>query len=247
MTSLIAGVITFIFTAILTIAGVGAAFILIPVFIALNINIHVAMATALLLNAIAMTFASYQFYKDKLIMWEVALPILAVATALSPLGAWTSQFLDRNILLLLFTAFLIFAGSMMLFYKPKVSDKQHSKKTRIISGVAVGSLAGFLGGLLGVGGGNFIVPVLVWMGYDPKKSSATTSFIVIFSSLSGFFGHASMGSINVELLTFTASGSAAGALAGAWLMSKKLEQRQVKAVIGIVLYAIAIKMAWGLL
>jgi len=56
--SLIAGAITFIFTTLLTISGVGAAFILIPVFIGLGIDIHVAMATALLLNSIAMIFAS---------------------------------------------------------------------------------------------------------------------------------------------------------------------------------------------
>jgi uncharacterized protein len=45
--SAIAGAITFVFTALLTIAGVGAAFILIPVFIALGIDVHIAMATAL--------------------------------------------------------------------------------------------------------------------------------------------------------------------------------------------------------
>jgi uncharacterized membrane protein YfcA len=247
MTSLVAGIITFLFTTVLTIAGVGAAFILIPVFIALGIDIHVAMATALLLNSIAMTFASYRFYNDKLIMWEVALPILVIATALSPLGAWTSRFLDRNLLLWLFTAFLVFAGSMMLFYQPKASHHKHSRKTQIISGLSVGAIAGFLGGLLGVGGGNFIVPVLVWLGYDPKKSSATTSLIVIFSSLSGFMGHASLGAINMPLLTLTALGSATGALLGAWLMSKKLQQKHVKAIIGIVLFAIAIKMAWSLL
>lgn len=56
--TIIAGVITFIFTALLTIAGVGAAFILIPVFFALGVEVHTAMATALLLNAIAMSVAS---------------------------------------------------------------------------------------------------------------------------------------------------------------------------------------------
>jgi uncharacterized membrane protein YfcA len=39
----------------------------------------------------------------------------------------------------------------------------------------------------------------------------------------------------------------AGALLGSWLMHKKLDANQVKKIIGIVLYAIAAKMAWGLL
>lgn len=246
-TSLIAGLVTFIFTALLTIAGVGAAFILIPVFIAMGIDIHTAMATALLLNSIAMIFASYRFVKAKLILWKVALPILIVATALSPLGAYVSQGLDRTVLLWGFVGFLLFAAVMMLFYRAKEKQVEASALKQGIYGVSVGAFAGFLGGLLGVGGGNFIVPVLVWLGINPKKASATTSFIVIFSSFSGFLGHASVGAISYSLLGLTAVGSALGAVVGAWLMTDKLKRNQVKIVIGVVLLGIAAKMLWGLL
>ncbi|NOZ85110.1 MAG: sulfite exporter TauE/SafE family protein [Deltaproteobacteria bacterium] len=247
VTSLIAGGVTFLFTALLTIAGVGAAFILIPVFLALGIDIHEAMATALLLNSIAMIFASYRFIKAKLILWKVALPILVVATALSPLGAWVSQVLDRTMLLWGFVAFLLFAAFMMLFYKPKEKEVESTFTKQVIYGVSIGAFAGFLGGLLGVGGGNFIVPVLVWLGINPKKASATTSFIVIFSSFSGFLGHATVGAVSYQLLGLTAVGSAVGAVVGAWLMTEKLKRRQVKLLIGVVLLGIAAKMIWKLL
>ncbi|MFW6147809.1 MAG: sulfite exporter TauE/SafE family protein [Thermodesulfobacteriota bacterium] len=245
--TVIAALITFVFTALLTIAGVGAAFILIPVFIALGIDIHVAMATALLLNSSAMGFASYGFIKYRLIMWRVAIPILIVAAALSPLGAYVSVGLNRVVLLWLFVAFLVFAAAMMLFYTPEQKEAGNSKSKPIISGVSVGAFAGFLGGLLGVGGGNFIVPVLVWLGYNPKKASATTAFIVIFSSFSGFLGHATVGNISGSLLALTAAGSALGAMVGAWLMTEKLKREQVKLIIGAVLLGIAVKMIWDLL
>ncbi len=247
MISAIAGVVTFVFTALLTIAGVGAAFILIPVFISLGVDVHVAMATALLLNSIAMIFASYRFVKNKLVMWKVAVPILIVATALSPIGAYVSTGLNRDVLLWLFVAFLLFAAGMMLFYRPVQKDRDSSKTIQILSGLSIGAFAGFLGGLLGVGGGNFVVPVLVGLGYNPKKASATTSFIVIFSSFSGFLGHAAVGNISAPLLGFTAAGSALGAIAGAWLMTEKLKQDQVKFIIGFVLIAVAAKMIWNLL
>ena len=119
MIALLAGLVTFGFTAVLTIAGVGAAFILIPVFLALGVGLHTAMATALLLNAVAMSVASVNFVRKKLVVWNVTLPILVVATALSPVGAYVSQGLDRNVLLWLFIAFLVFAALMMLFYRPR--------------------------------------------------------------------------------------------------------------------------------
>lgn len=241
-----AGIVTLVFTTLLTIAGVGAAFILIPVFLALGVEVHVAMATALLLNSIAMTCASVRFAKNRLVVWKTAVPILVVATLLSPLGAYLSQGLDRNVLLWMFVGFLLFAASMMLFHQPKSRDAESSTAKLLGYGISVGAFAGFLGGLLGVGGGNFIVPVLVWLGFDPKRASATTSFIVIFSSFSGFLGHATLGSINWHLLALTAVGSAGGAVLGSWLMTDKLKSHQVRLVIGVILLLIAAKMIWGL-
>lgn len=247
MTSVVAGLVTYVFTALLTIAGVGAAFVLIPVFLALGIEVHTAMATALLLNAVAMSVASVNFVRKNLVVWKIAFPILVVASALSPLGAWVSQGLDRTVLLWLFIGFLVFAALMMLFYTPRVRETTSGIGSVLGVGLGVGSLAGFVGGLLGVGGGNIIVPALVVLGLDPKKASATTSFVVIFASLAGFLGHVSLAGINFALLAWTTVGAAGGAVLGSWLMTDKLKGRQVKLLIGLVLIAIAVKMAWGLL
>jgi len=74
VTYIIAGIVTFVFTTILTIAGVGAAFILIPVFLALGIPLLTAMSTALLLNSIAMIFASVSYAREKLIIFKTLFP-----------------------------------------------------------------------------------------------------------------------------------------------------------------------------
>jgi uncharacterized membrane protein YfcA len=247
MTAALAGLVTLVFTTVLTVAGVGAAFILIPVFLALGIEVHIAMATALLLNSVAMTVASVRFVRHHLVVWPVAVPVLLVASALSPLGAWVSQGLDRRVLLWAFVAFLIFAAMMMLFYQARPRVRQLGWGALSTIGAGVGGVAGFVGGLLGVGGGNIIVPALVAAGFEPKKASATTSFVVIFSSFAGFLGHASLTGVNLPLLSWTVAGSAGGALLGSWLMTERLKGRQVKTIIGLVLLAIAAKMAWDLL
>lgn len=238
-------IITLTATSVLTIAGVGAAFILVPIYLALGVELHTAMSTALLLNGISMMFASATFIKDKLVIWNLAFPILVVAAILSPLGAYTSQFIQRVSLLVLFIVFLVFAASMMLFYKPSKATNKcaggHTKRLLAV-GVPVGGAAGFIGGLLGVGGGNIIVPALIWLGIPAKNASATSAFIVIFSSFAGFAGRASLGNLDMKLLAYTVCGSVGGALIGSWLMSKKMQNKQVKLVIGIFLYATAVKM-----
>jgi uncharacterized protein len=243
----IASLLVFVFTTVLTIAGVGAAFIIIPTFYWLGIPLTEAMAVALLLNALSMSFASINYVRYQLVSFRTAIPIILLAIVFSPLGAYSTRYFPKNVLVLLFSLFLLFAGSMMLFYAPrKREDRDASRGRKLKTGVGVGIGAGYLGGLLGVGGGNFIVPALVWLGFDPKRASATTAFIVIFSSLSGFFGHAALGNINWILLLFSAFGSIAGALLGSWLLHRKLSAGQVKKIIGIVLYGIAAKMLWGL-
>ena len=243
-----AAALVFVFTTVLTIAGVGSAFIVIPTFYWLGVPLTEAMAIGLLLNAISMSFASANYIRYKLVLFRTAVPIILLAVLFSPLGAYSTRYFPKNVLILLFVFFLVFAASMMLFYKPKKKeDEQGDGKKELTTGIGLGVGAGYLGGLLGVGGGNFIVPALVWLGIDPKKASATTAFIVVFSSLSGFFGHAATGAVNWNLLAFAAVGSIAGALLGSWLMHKKLDANQVKKIIGVVLYVIAAKMAWGLL
>jgi len=246
MTTVIAAFVTLAFTVLLTIAGVGAAFVLIPVFVWLGIDVHTAMSTALLLNAIAMSVASVQFIRKKLVDFKLALPMVVFASLASPFGVWVSQGLNRNVLLGLFVGFLVFAALMMLFYRPEPRDRTPSFWQLAGFGVVVGGVAGFVGGLLGVGGGNIIIPVLVALGFDPKRASATTSFVVIFASLAGFLGHASTGTIDQGLVLWTGSASAVGALIGAWLMTDKLKSKQIKVFIGVVLLGIAGKMLWGL-
>jgi len=246
MVPLFAGAVTFFFTALLTIAGVGAAFVLIPVFMELGVEVHTAMATALLLNAVALSVASVNFIRKGLVVWSVALPMVVVASALSPFGARVSQGLDRTVLLWLFVGFLVFAALMMLFYTPRVRETTSSGAALLAVGSAVGGFAGFVGGLLGVGGGNIIVPALVGLGFDPKKASASTSFVVVFASLAGFLGHISLAGVDRPLLAWTALGSAGGAVLGSWLMTDKLKSKQVKLLIGLILIAIAVKMARGI-
>ncbi len=248
MTTLfIAALIVFCFTAVLTIAGVGAAFSIIPFLFWLGYPLKEAMATALLLNSLSMSFASVTFIRNKLVSFQTALPILIVASVFSPIGAYGTQFVPREILLWLFSGFLIFAGSMMLLFRPRAKESRYNWKQHLLVAVLIGSIAGYIGGLLGVGGGNFIVPALIWIGFEPRKAAATSGFIVIFSSLAAFWGHVLIGNVNLALLSVSAFAAIGGGLLGGWLLSFKLKGQQVKAVIGLVLYIIAIKMIWGLL
>ena len=99
---LLASVVVIVFSALLSMAGLGAAFLFVPFFYWMGVPLREAMATALLLNAISLAFASAVFIQGGLVRFRAALPILIAAVILSPLGAWSSQYVPRDTLLWLF-------------------------------------------------------------------------------------------------------------------------------------------------
>jgi hypothetical protein len=236
-----------ILSGLLAMAGLGAAFMFVPLFYYLGVPLAEATSTALLLNVVSLLFATINYWRGKLINWRVGIPVLIAAVILSPLGARLTAFVNKDVLLALFAAFLVFAGAMMLFFKPRQREQALSRPVEVGVGVGVGSAAGFLGGLLGVGGGNFILPVFNWMGLDPKVAAGTTALVVVFSSLSGFLGHASMGGIDPVFVGVMAVMAAVGSIVGSQLMKTKLSSLQLKRMVGVLLWLIAAKMIFDLL
>lgn len=240
-----AAVLVLFFSGLLSMAGLGAAFVFVPLFYWLGVPLHEAMSVALLLNFVSLSFATVSYVRGRLVDFRAALPALVLAVVLSPLGAYSAKFFNRSTLLWLFTAFLLFASYMMLIYKPRVAREKPLQSLWISGGV--GAFAGFVGGLLGVGGGNIIVPTLTWLGHDAKRAAGTTAFIVVFSSLSGFLGRVSVAGLDWTFVAVTALASIAGALLGSWLMKAKVSSLQLKRVIGASLLLAAAKIVWDLL
>jgi uncharacterized membrane protein YfcA len=239
---LISAPVVFVFSGLLAMAGLGAAFLFVPFFYYLGAPLAEAAPAALLLNAISLSFATVNYWRGRLIDWRIALPIAAIAVVFAPVGARLTPHVDKSILLFLFAVFLVFAGGMMLFYRGQ-AHAQNAGSARVwLVGAGVGGTAGFIGGLLGVGGGNIIVPALNWLGLDAKRAAATCAVAVVFSSLSGFFGHVSFGKMDVTFLGIMALMAAGGSLIGSQLMKEKLSSGQLKKVIGIALWLIAAKM-----
>ena len=244
---IVSAIAVFIFSGLMSMAGLGAAFLFVPLFYYLGVPLAEATPAALLLNVVSLMFAVVNYWRSKLINWRVGLPILIAAVILSPIGARLTPFVDKKILLGMFAAFLIFSGFIMLFYKMTTREKPLSQTTESVAGAGVGSVAGFVGGLLGVGGGNFILPVLNWMGLDAKIAAGTTALVVVFSSLSGFLGHATLGGLDPVFLGINAVMAALGSVVGSQLMKTKVSSTQLKKIIGVLLWVIAIKMIFDVL
>jgi len=87
--------------------------------------------------------------------------------------------------------------------------------------IAIGALAGFLGGAFGIGGGIVMVPALLVLFKQPIHIAIGTSMIAIIPiAISGGLRHYSLNNVNLNIALFAALGGIIGAIIGASLIVK---------------------------
>ncbi|RNI15718.1 sulfite exporter TauE/SafE family protein [Methanohalophilus sp. RSK] len=251
MDVIIIAAIIFFLAVIFSMLGLGGSLVYVPLFYWLGIDMLIAIPTALLLNGITASSAAITYYRKKMIDFHVAAPFVIASTIGAPLGAYFTKFVSIEILLWILSTVLVFAGVRMLFSGKKDADAQISSsstdKRKSLTGISLGFSIGVIAGLLGIGGGVFIFPILIALGYGAKRASATSAFIVLFSSFSGFFGHLTTGHLDMNLMIYTALAAFIGGQVGSHLMHSKMRSETIKQIFGVVLWIMAIKLVYGLM
>ncbi len=229
--------------------GLGGALVYVPVLTWAGFPVkEVAIPLALLLNGLTTLIALVAYFQGGLVDWKGGLGMTVAAFVAAPVGAVASAFVPVKLLLGLFAVAVVVAA-----FRVAVTSRQPEPRMlmplnrRLIIGAAVGLVAGFFAGLLGIGGGFIMSPLLMWMGYETKRAVATSAFAVTFSSFSGFAGHVAQGHFDAGLTAVLAVGVVVGALAGSRFMVRKARASWVKQAFAVVLFGIAAKLLVGVL
>ena len=235
--------IAFILSIIFSMGGTGAGIALIPVLHFLGLDFTVAKAVGLFAGASTTITSSIMNFKRKILDLAFVWPIALMMLIFAPLGAYSSKFLDENIVKFLFMLLLFYSASMMMFGKKKMLIQKENRAVLF----SVGIIVGFIAGLLGVGGGNILIPLLILLGFEPKKVAVTVSFVVPFSALGSFFTYASYVPMDWYLLACISVAAIAGGYIGNYLMYFKLEQQHIKRLMAVILYLLAFKLLYQFL
>ncbi len=234
--------ITLFLSTFFAMGGVGSAVALVPIFDMLGLSFNLAKAIALFVNTSTTITASIMNLKRKVLDVRFAFPLVISSMVFSPLGAYSSKFVNVHIVKWGFVAFLIFSASMMLFAKKEAKFKYEKKWILYV----VGSIVGYISGLLGIGGGGLILPLMIILGYDAKKIAIAVSFVLPFSTFASFLSYASFVKIDWILLIVTAVAAILGGYIGNAIMHFKLDAKQIKKIIAFLLYILAFKMIYSL-
>jgi len=229
---------------ILTMVGLGGGLVFSPLFILLGFPVSTAVSASLFLNGIAAVSAAITYFRKKMIDFRTALPLLISSSLAAPLGALLTSRIDLRIFTGTMAGVVLLAALRMIFSsKPEPESAEISYTVKLIGGAIIGLVVGVMAGLLGIGGGVFIVPLLIYALKMPTKTAAATSiFIVVFSSFSGFLTHISLAGTDWKFILLAAIFSFSGGQLGSKIMSEKLKGKVVRRIFGVVLIVFAFKL-----
>ena len=195
--------------------------------------------TALLLNLFVSLSAFVLFYKEGHFKWKIFLPFALASIPFSFLGGMIS--LDASIYKKILGVLLLIPVVRLAAFPNK--DINDLKQSTLFLSLLIGACIGFLSGLIGIGGGIILSPVLLLLAWTNQKQTAAISALFIFvNSLSGLAGQLTKG-INFQSEMFVLVGVAfAGGLVGAWFGARKFNQNILKYLLATVLLMASVKL-----
>ena len=222
--------------------GVGSAIVLVPIFNMLGMPLNLSKAIGLFINSSSTITASIMNFFRGVLDIKFALPLIFAILIATPIGAWSSQFVPIVVVKWILVAFLIIAASLLLYTK---------RETKVIYDKAwilflIGFFVGIISGMIGVGGGALIMPLLILLGFDAKKAAYAVSFIIPFSSLGAFATYLSFVKMDWVLLAVVTVAAIMGGFLGGKIMHYRLTPAQVKKLIAVLLLLLAAKMIYSL-
>jgi uncharacterized membrane protein YfcA len=195
--------------------------------------------TALLLNLFVAGISFYYYYKGGFFNKKMFLYFAMTSIPLAFIGGTIE--IDASIYKKILAILLVFAVLKMLNIFGKESDS--IKQVKLWQGLLVGGIIGFFSGLIGIGGGIILTPLILLLHWGNMKEAAAVSALFIWvNSAAGLIGQLSSG-VHIEPETFVLVAIALiGGVLGGYLGSKKINNQKLRYMLAFVLVIACVKL-----
>jgi len=199
---------------------------------------------ALTLNILVSALATYKFWRAGHFRWRLFWPFAAVSIPFAYLGGAIT--LPGNLYKIVVGAVLIYAAWQLWRSGRAGEEMKPVRQPAIALAMAIGAAMGLLSGLTGVGGGIFLSPLLLMLGWaGTKQTSAVAAPFILVNSVAGLAAGFVAGTAALPESTWAL---AAAVLVGGWLGaeygSRRFANPVVRRVLAVVLAVAGAKMVF---
>jgi len=196
-------------------------------------------SSALILNIFVSLISFYQYYKGGHFRWNLLLPFVISSVPASFLGAYIT--IDEMVYKKILGVILISPILRLLGVIGKESDAKNN--VQWLPALLIGAVIGVLSGMIGIGGGIILSPVILLLHWGNMKETAAVSAIFIFvNSVAGLTGILSKGIIIDSYIYLWLFIAVSGGLAGAYFGRKQFSNTALKYLLSLVLFIASVKL-----
>ena len=199
---LIALVLSGLFAGVLAgLLGLGGGMVMVPILLALGYEPIQAVATSSLAIIVASLSGSFQNWRIGALDFKQVFGLGIPAVIMVQLGVLLANNLPQELLLVAFTMLLV-VNICLIGWRQHLASRHSAERDisrqvhPVVARVSTGAIAGFMAGLLGVGGGIIMVPLqMALLGETIKRSIQTSLGVVVMVAIAATIGHAARGNV----------------------------------------------------
>lgn len=191
-------------------------------------DFKIIRAISLLCNITVVSNGTFQFYKQGFINFKKMFPLVLMSIPMAYLGGKV-PLKEKSFFIILGITLLV--AAFLMWFQPKAKTRIYSANQQLFINLILGGSIGFLSGMVGIGGGIFLSPLLYLIRWDePKNISATASLFILVNSISGLLGQFQAPKLDIDWIFMGGLilAVALGGIAGSYLGTVKLKQELVR-------------------
>ena len=220
-------------------AGFAGGSSYIAILVLVGINLYTIPPISLALNIVVSSAALFNYFKAGHLSLRLSAPLLVSIPFAFIAG---SLVLPEITLRLIFIAALFTASAILLFSRSSIKTRRAKVRKmnlnfakKVLITAPLGAVLGSIAGLVGIGGGIWLSPILIMTGMaSPKKAAASASLFILTNSVSSFLAHSITKKVDLDLIIPLAIVVLFGGLLGSRLGAFKFSHDKLVTIIGII-------------
>jgi uncharacterized membrane protein YfcA len=196
--------------------------------------------TSIILNIVVASIASYHYLKSFYFNLRIFLAFVVTSMPAAYLGGTLT--LPSNYFKLFTGIFLLISALAIISRTLLHQNEIETKEMPIHYGLFLGAIIGFISGIIGVGGGIFLSPILILTKWtNAKQASGIAALFILVNSIAGLMGHISSIKTIDENIFYWIIAVIVGGIIGSYLGTKKLHTQIILYLLSLVLFSAGIK------
>ncbi len=188
---------------------------------------------SLTLNLLVTSIGSFNFIRKKHLRWRLLTPFIVTSIPMSYYGG--SLHLSKEFFYWVLLVSLLFVAVRIYFWKVTTLTLNMNEFMKVSVSLVAGSILGLVAGIAGIGGGIYLVPLIILLGLGSAKQAAACGVVFIWiNSLVGLLSRLQYNPMELGVFPYMVAAVLVGATMGSYMGAVRYSAKKMEKILGII-------------